>query len=65
MQSAQNNFMVVEPNINEHSEFKLSNFKYAYESADIIIFLVAHKEFKLLTYRDDKVILDFAGVFQK
>ena len=32
---------------------------------DIIVFLVAHKEFKALTYREDKVILDFAGVFKE
>jgi UDP-N-acetyl-D-mannosaminuronic acid dehydrogenase len=65
MQSEQNNFLVVEPNIKEHSVFKLTNYLEAYKKADIIVFLVAHKEFKTLTYRDDKVILDFAGVFKK
>lgn len=64
MQSEQNNFLVVEPNINEHSVFKLTNYLEAYEKADIIVFLVAHKEFKTLTYNEDKVILDFAGVFK-
>jgi hypothetical protein len=29
------------------------------------VFLVAHKEFKELTSREDKVILDFAGVFKE
>jgi UDP-N-acetyl-D-mannosaminuronic acid dehydrogenase len=65
MQSEQNNFMVVEPNIKEHSVFKLTNYLDAYQSADIIVFLVAHKEFMTLTYREDKVILDFAGIFKK
>ncbi len=65
MQSEQNNFLVVEPNINEHSVFKLTNYQEAYEKADIIAFLVAHDEFKTLEYKDDKVILDFAGVFRK
>jgi UDP-N-acetyl-D-mannosaminuronic acid dehydrogenase len=64
MQSEQNNFLVVEPNIQEHSVFKLTNYLEAYEKADIIVFLVAHKEFKTLEYREDKVILDFAGVFK-
>lgn len=65
MQSEQNNFLVVEPNINEHSVFKLTNYLEAYEKADIVVFLVAHKEFKSLEYREDKVILDFAGIFKK
>lgn len=65
MQSEQNNFLVVEPNIKEHSVFKLTNYTEAYEKADIIVFLVAHKEFKTFEYREDKVILDFAGVFKK
>ena len=64
MQNEHNNFLVVEPNIKEHSVFKLTNYLEAYEKADIIAFLVAHKEFKMLKHREDKVILDFAGVFK-
>jgi len=65
MQSEQNNFMVVEPNIPEHTVFKLTDYREAYEKADIVVFLVAHTLFKELSYREDKVILDFAGVFKK
>lgn len=65
MQSEQNNFLVVEPNIKKHSVFKLTNFLDAYQKADIIVFLVAHKEFKKLNYNSEKVILDFAGIFKK
>jgi len=65
MQSEQNNFLIVEPNIQEHSIFKLTNYKEAYQKADIIVFLVAHKEFKELEYRSDKIFLDFAGIFKK
>ena len=65
MQSEQNNFIIVEPNIHDHSVFKLSNYQEAYDRADIIAFLVAHDEFKTLIYREDKLILDFAGVFKK
>lgn len=65
MQSEQNNFMIVEPNIKEHSVFKLTNYREAYNTADIIAFLVAHNEFKTLQYDADKVILDFAGIFKK
>jgi UDP-N-acetyl-D-mannosaminuronic acid dehydrogenase len=65
MQSQQNNFLIVEPNIEEHSVFKLTDYHSAYESADIVAFLVAHNEFKTLEYRKDKIILDFAGVFKR
>ncbi len=65
MQSEQNNFLVVEPNIQEHSVFKLADYQDAYNRADIIVFLVSHDEFKALPYRHDKIILDFAGVFKK
>ena len=56
---------VVEPNINSHSVFKLTNYSEAYEKADIVAFLVNHKEFSELEYRSDKVILDFCGVFKR
>ena len=55
---------IVEPNISEHNVFKLTNFKKASENADIIAFLVAHKEFKTLKLDTDKVILDFCGIIK-
>ena len=58
-------FLIVEPNITEHKVFKLTNYKDAYEKADIVVFLVAHNEFKELSYKDDKEILDFCGIFRK
>ncbi len=66
MQSENNgDIMIVEPNIENHSVFKLTDYKIAYETADIIVFLVSHEEFKALEYNNDKVILDFCGVFKK
>jgi len=58
-------FLIVEPNINNHNVFKLTDYKKAYNDADVIVFLVAHDEFKSLPWRNDKVILDFCGVFRK
>ena len=58
-------FLIVEPNIETHKVFKLTDYAEAYDTADIVAFLVAHKEFKKLIFRDDKVILDFCGVFKK
>lgn len=57
--------LVVEPNIKEHNVFKLTPYAEAYERADIIVFLTAHNEFRTLNYREDKVILDFCGIFKK
>jgi UDP-N-acetyl-D-mannosaminuronic acid dehydrogenase len=59
------NFLIVEPNIDSHNVFKLTDYKKAYNDADIVVFLVAHDEFKTLLWRDDKVILDFCGVFRR
>ena len=58
-------FLIVEPNIEDHKVFKLTDYREAYEKADIVAILVAHNQFKELPWRDDKVILDFAGVFRK
>ena len=55
-------YFIVEPNIVEHNVFKLTNYKKAIEKADIIVFLVAHKEFYSLKLDNTKVILDFCGI---
>ena len=57
--------LIVEPNIQEHNVFKLTNYKTAYETADIVVFLVNHREFAALNYRADVKVLDFCGVFKK
>jgi UDP-N-acetyl-D-mannosaminuronic acid dehydrogenase len=58
-------FLIVEPNISEHKVFKLTDYQEAYEKADIVVFLVAHNPFKTLPRREDKIILDFCGVFKR
>ena len=66
MQSCNNaDILVVEPNVNEHKVFKLTDYKEAYAKADIVVFLVAHSVFKTLPYDTDKVILDFCGIYKK
>lgn len=66
MQSFSNaDIMVVEPNITEHKVFKLTNYKEAYEQADIVVFLTAHDEFKTLEWDENKKILDYCGIFKK
>jgi len=66
MQACNNaNILVVEPNVESHNVFKLTDYQTAYEQADIVVFLTAHDPFKLLPWRDDKVILDFCGIFKR
>ena len=66
LQNANNEeYYIVEPNIKEHNVFKLTDYKTAFKKADIIVLLVAHKEFKLLKNVGNKLILDFAGVFKR
>lgn len=66
MQGCNNaNILVVEPNITEHNVFKLTDYREAYDRADIVVMLVAHDPFKNLPWNDDKVILDFCGIYKK
>jgi UDP-N-acetyl-D-mannosaminuronic acid dehydrogenase len=66
MQDAQDEeYYIVEPNIVDHHVFKITNYNEAIEKADIIVFLVAHKEFKNIEIAEGKVILDFCGVMNK
>lgn len=51
--------LAVEPNIETFKEFEIVDYKEALEKADIVTFLVAHKEFKNI---DVQTKLDFCGV---
>ncbi|AUC79536.1 UDP-N-acetyl-D-mannosamine dehydrogenase [Nonlabens sp. MB-3u-79] len=55
-------YYIVEPNIKEHNVFKITDYKHAIEKTDILVFLVAHDEFKNLEYDSSKVVLDFCGI---
>ncbi len=63
MQSCNNaDIMVVEPNVESHNVYKLTDYKEAFEKADIVVYLVAHTPFKSLPKDSNKIILDFCGV---
>ena len=53
---------IIEPNIKTHSVFKLTDYKEAIEKADIIVFLVKHKEFVGMDIGKEKITLDFCGI---
>lgn len=66
MQACNNaDILIVEPNVKEHKVFKLTDYKEAYEKADIVVFLTAHDLFKELPYMEDKVVLDFCGIYKR
>lgn len=66
IQSCDNaDIMVVEPNVKSHDELQLTDYKKAYDTADIVVFLVNHKEFAELSYRKDVIVMDFCGTFKK
>lgn len=54
--------LVVEPNLRNHRLFKLEDYKDAYQAADIIVYLVGHKEFRSLPKCDSKIVIDFCGI---
>jgi len=60
-QEFKDNLYFVEPNISTFDEFKITKCVEAIENADLIVFLVAHKEFKDLDIKNKK-FLDFCGV---
>ena len=63
MQSCNNaDIMVVEPNVESHNVYKLTDYKEAFDKADIVVYLVAHTPFKSLPQDSNKIILDFCGV---
>ena len=56
--------LVAEPNV-DVIDIPLTDYAEAYSQADIVAFLTAHRQFKELPWSDDKVIMDFCGVFKR
>ncbi|MBD1423797.1 UDP-N-acetyl-D-mannosamine dehydrogenase [Sphingobacterium chuzhouense] len=54
--------LVVEPNVETHRAFNLTNYQDAYNQADIVVWLVRHKEFVNVSVGQEKIELDFCGV---
>lgn len=58
------NYFIVEPNVEDHPYYKITKSEEAVKQADIIAFLVAHNEFKDIIINEDKIVLDFCGVIK-
>ncbi|WP_291861819.1 UDP-N-acetyl-D-mannosamine dehydrogenase [Marinilabilia sp.] len=59
---ARGEVLIVEPNIQDHPSFTLTQYMQAYEKTDIIAWLVNHKEFPVIKKDEQKIELDFCGV---
>lgn len=55
----------VEPNLNSHLQKDKVHYIEAVKTADILVFLVAHKVFEDLIIGEDKLVLDFCGIINK
>ena len=55
--------LVVEPNITTHATFRLVDCEQAYRQADIVVWLVRHRAFLSLPKRNDKIEMDFCGIY--
>ncbi len=59
--------LIVEPNVQSHKSFSLVHYSEAYQQADIIVWLVRHKEFLGMARskkEDEKIELDFCGIYK-
>ena len=56
------NLYLIEPNIKHHHSFDLSDLNTSINLAEIIVYLVAHKEFENLQIADNKTVIDFCGI---
>jgi len=54
--------LIVEPNIESHITFSLTDCNAAYQQADIVVWLVRHKEFLTVAKNENTIELDFCGV---
>ena len=54
--------LAVEPNIKTHEKFNIIPYQKALKEADIIVYLVGHKEFKNLKIDSNKQILNFCKI---
>lgn len=64
--AAQLNVLCIEPNVEEVSNLSLTPVEEAVDQADIILFLVAHKQFKSIINKipENKIVKDYCGLIK-
>ncbi len=64
IQSEQNGIMVVEPNIDSHPDYELSDYQNAFDAADMVVYLVAHSQFYSLSENQGPIDSGFLRSYQ-
>lgn len=59
------NILIAEPNVKNHPGLTLTDYSEAIAKADIILFLVSHRQFKDVEIPSDKIIINICGVRSK
>lgn len=57
--------LVAEPNVTSFPAYILTPYNEAFDRADIVVMLTAHTPFRSLSYPEDKIVLDFCGIWKK
>jgi len=67
MDEIQGAILVVEPNLKSHPHFHLCGLEEAMGEADIVVVLVAHKEFRKLppSVFEEKIVVDTCGILRR
>jgi len=57
---------VVEPHLTSHPELELSSLEAALDGADIVVFLVAHRQFRHIPrpLLDESIVIDTCGALR-
>jgi UDP-N-acetyl-D-mannosaminuronic acid dehydrogenase len=57
---------VVEPHLQSHPELELSSLEAALDGADVVVFLVAHRQFRSIPrpFLDEKIVIDTCGALR-
>jgi UDP-N-acetyl-D-mannosaminuronic acid dehydrogenase len=64
--SSEYDLRVVEPNLRGHADFNLVGLEKALDGADMVVFLVAHREFRSIdkAVLNEKIIIDVCGALR-
>lgn len=54
--------LVCEPHVDSHDDFNLVSFDTITDSSDVIVFLVAHSQFKRIVIQTGTTVLDYCGL---
>jgi UDP-N-acetyl-D-mannosaminuronic acid dehydrogenase len=54
--------ILVDPNISSHKDYEICDIDSAIEGSDLLVFMIAHHEFRSISIPDNVEVIDFVGV---